>query len=222
MAKKTTQKYRKGRRVSKAYAKRYPHLAKTAQYLQVEERPVQFDPVEKKQSYVKWTVTARQRLHYYEQIIDIKKLTDRRIATVFAKEKVYKNIWENERGSIRITINGRVGSRQVKEVLHLGYMRGMWEHKHNGYAQFKDYLLSKVLSSLRRRGLRLSNPKESLERIRDLQRKVFTESKNLSSLPEWMLEKKLKSIREMNKLIRQQKKSTQLIGGTIRIEKLIP
>ena len=222
VAKKTTSKYRKGRRVSKKYAKRYPHLTKLIQYLQIEERPVRFDPVAKKQTYGDWTVTARQKLNYYEQILDLKKMTDRRIATVFAKEKVYKKIWDNERGAIRITVNGRVGVRRVKEVLHLGYLRGMWENKHNGYTEFKDYLLSKVLQSLRRRGLRLSNPKESLARIRDLQRKVSIETKNLSVVPEWMVEQTLKSIRAMNKLIRQQKKSSQLLGGTIRIEKLIP
>ena len=222
VAKKTTSKYRKGRRVSKAYAKRYPHLTKLVQYLQVEERPPRFDPVLRKQTYGDWIVTARQKLNYYEQIIELKKFTDRRVSTVFAKEKVYKKIWENERGSIRVTVNGRVGTRRVKEVLHLGYLRSMWENKHNGYTQFKDYLLSKVLSSLRRRGLRLSSPKESLERIRDLQRKVKIETHNLSVVPEWMVDQKLKSIKAMNKLIRQQKKSNQLLGGSIRIEKLIP
>lgn len=222
VAKKTTAKYKKGRRVSKAYAKRYPHLTKLHQYLQIEERPVRFEPVTKKQTYGDWAVTARQKLNYYEQILDLKKMTDRRVATVFAREKVYKKIWENERGAIRISINGKVGPRRVKEVLHLGYMRGMWENKHNGYAQFKDYLLSKVLEALRRRGIRLSNPKESLARIKDLQRKVKIETHNLSVVPEWMIEQKLKSIRAMNKLIRQQKKSAQLLGGTIRIEKLIP
>ena len=222
VAKKTTSKYRKGRRVSKKYAKRYPHLTKLNQYLQIEERPVRFDPVAKKQTYGDWIVTARQKLNYYEQILDLKKMSDRRVATVFAKEKVYKKIWENERGAVRITVNGRVGTRRVKEVLHLGYLRSMWENKHNGYAQFKDHLLSRVLQTLRRRGLRLSNPKESLARIRDLQRKVGIETHNLSVVPEWMVEQKLKSIRAMNKLIRQQKKSTQLLGGTIRIEKLIP
>lgn len=222
VAKKTTLKYKKGKRVSKAYASRYPHLTKLIQYLQIEERPVRFDPVAKKQTYGNWTVTARQRLNYYEQIIELKKMSDRRVATVFAKEKVYRNIWQNERGSIRVTVNGRVGSRRVKEVLHLGYLRSMWENKHNGYAQFKAYLLSKVLQTLRRRGLRLSNPKESLERLRDLQRKVSIETKNLSVVPEWMVEQKLKSIKALNALIRQQKKSSQLLGGTIRIEKLIP
>lgn len=222
VAKKTSAKYRKGKRVSKEYAKRYPHLIKRIQYLQVEERPVKFDAIAKKQTYGDWKVTARQKLNYYEQIIDLKKMSDRRVATVFAREKVYKKIWDNERGSIRITVNGRVGDRRVKQVLHLGYIRSMWENKHNGYAQFKDYLLSKVLETLRKRGLRLSNPKESLERVRDLQRKVISETKNLSSQPDWVIDSKLKSIKAMNRLIVQQKKSAQLLGGTIRIEKLVP
>lgn len=222
VAKKTTAKYKKGIRVSKEYASRYPHLVKSVQYLQVEERPPKFDPVLQKQAYGDWKVTARQKLNYYEQIIDLNKFTDRRVATVLANHKVYNKIWGNERGSIRITVNGRVGTRRIKEVLHIGYMRGLWETKHNGYSKFKDYILSKILDTLRRRGLRLSNPKESMGRIRDLQRKVATEAHNMTVQPEWMNEQSLKTIKSLNKLIRQQKKSTQLLGGSIRIEKLIP
>lgn len=221
-SKKTTKKYTKGRRVSAAYAKRYPHLVRQVQFLQIEQRQQKFDPKTKKQTYGKWVISSRQRLNYYEQILDVKKFSERSVRQTLARQRVFSQIWENSQGSIRVTVNGHVDGRRVKEVIHIGYLKRLWEGKHNGYSKFKDDLVNQILRALRKRGLRLSNPKESLRRLRDLHKRLMIESDNLSKTPDWMQHKILSNIKAISKSIRLQKRSRQLLGGTIRIEKLVP
>ena len=221
LAKKTTKKYKKGKQVSVAYAKRYPRLVKKIQVMLIEQRKVQYDPVLKHQTYGGWTIVAKQRLTHYEIILKLKSLKSRMVADQLARHKVYSSIWENDRGIVRITVNGASGGRRIKAVTHIGYMKRLWKEKHNGYEAFKDYLLNKILGMLRRRGLRLSNAKESLKRIAVLRRWRNQALDNLDHLPDWMKKDELSKVKSLTKLIQKQKTSKQITGGTIRIEKLI-
>lgn len=222
VAKKTTKKYKKGRLVSKAYAKRHPHLIKRTQWLEFEERQAKFDPVLKHQVYKGWKVTHRERLTMYEHILHLKKFSDRSLCDTFARGRIYSKIWQNTRGSIRVTINGLVLGRRVKEVLHIGYLRNLWEHKHNGYEKFKDYLTHKILNALRRRGLRLSNAKESQGRLVMLRKRRKTVEENLKVIPHWMRKDEKKKLASIVRSIHSQRLSSQITSATIRIEKLVP
>lgn len=222
VAKQTTKRYRKGKRVSQAYAKRYPHLVRKIEYMLYERREMKYDKELKHQTYTsKWILDARERLTHYEAILPISKLSDRRISTVFARHRIYHAIWQNTRGVIRVTISGNFDGRRIKEIIHIGYLKRLWEDKHNGYKKFKQDLLHKILNSLRRRRLRLSNPKESQARIKELQKKLQTEAHNLGVVPDWLVEQTQRKIKSLTRSIREQRRSHQLTGGTIRIEKLV-
>lgn len=214
--------YKKGTKVTEAYAKRYPHLVKTTEYMQIEERQPKWDPILKRQTYGDWKVTSKQKMHFYEKILSVKQISTRSIAELFARNRVYNSIWQNDKGTLRMTVNGMVDGRRVKEVVHLGYLKSVWEHKHNGYSEFKDYLVHKVLEALRRRKLRLSNPKESLERIKNLRSKLGTALDKLDQTPAQFKDGAQNEVKELKKLIRLQKQSEQLNQATIRIEKLVP
>lgn len=219
---KTTRKYKKGQRVSRDYAKRYPRLVKPQEWMQIQERQVKFDPKQRRQVYGKWKITSREKMNYYEKILDLKELTTRSVSDIFARNRVYSNIWENNKGTIRITVNGFADGKRVKEVVHIGYLKSVWYNRHNGYSEFKDYLVNKVLEALRRRRLRLSNPKESMGRIARLRRKVQQAYKRLESVPAWKHDDVAQEIKSLNKLIKTQKQTAQVTRSTIRIEKLVP
>jgi hypothetical protein len=161
-------------------------------------------------------------MHFYEKILSVKQISTRSIAELFARNRVYNSIWQNDKGTLRMTVNGMVDGRRVKEVVHLGYLKSVWEHKHNGYSEFKDYLVHKVLEALRRRKLRLSNPKESMERIKTLRSKLSTAFEKLERTPVQFQESPKNEVKELKKLIRLQKQSAQVTHATIRIEKLVP
>jgi len=205
-----------------SYAKRYPRCVKKVQYIQIEERAVLFDPVLKKQTYGDWRVTSRERLSFYEKILNVKELTSRHVRLVLGQNRIFSNIWQNDKGVIRVTVNGHVEGRHVKNVAHIGYLKSLWAHKHEGYSQFKDYVVNKILQSLRRSHLRLSNAEESRMRLVDLHARLKDAYERLDSSPSWNKESIQEGIQEIKKLIRQQKKARQLTGGTIRIEKLVP
>lgn len=219
--KQTTKRYRKGKKVPAAYAKRYPHLVRKLEYMQYEQRELKYDRELKHQIYGKWVKTARERLTHYEAILPLTKMSDRRISTALARNKVYHNIWQNVRGVIRVTVSGNFDGRRIKEIIHIGYLKRLWADKHNGYKRFKEDILHKILNALRRRRLRLSNPKESRQRIKDLQSKLATASHNLTVVPDWMQDQQLRKIKSLTRSIREQRRSHQIIGGTIRIEKLV-
>jgi len=222
IAKKTTKKYKKGRKVSKVYAKRYPKLVAKAQYLQFEERQAKYDPILKHQVYKDWKVTAKERLTKYEHILNLNKFSNRSLQETFAKGRVYSKIWQNNRGSVRVTVNGMVEGRRVKEVLHIGYLKSLWAHKHNGYEKFKTFLVNKVLNALRRRGLRLSNTKESQKRLTDLRRRRGIIEDNLEVMPHWLRKEEGKKLNSVIKSIHSQRLTRQVTNATIRIEKLVP
>ena len=217
----TVKTYKQGLRVSEKFALKHPEKVKSTEYMEIEERQVQYDPVTRRQTYGKWRVTSRQKMNFYEQILPVKDLSDRHIRTVFAKNRIFSNIWANHKGMIRISVNGHVDGRRVKNVAHIGYLKSVWEAKHNGYEQFKDYVVNKILQSLRRANLRLSNPKESQARLVDLFKKRKDALYRLGSAPPWKHDDIAKELKEIQKLIKQQKQSRQIKGGMIRIEKLV-
>lgn len=217
----TVKTYKQGLRVSEKFALKHPEKVKSMEYMEIEERQVQYDPVTRRQTYGKWRVTSRQKMNFYEQILPVKDLSNRHIRTVFAQNRIFSNIWANHKGMIRISVNGHVDGRRVKNVAHIGYLKSVWETKHNGYEQFKDYVVNKVLQSLRRANLRLSNPKESQARLVDLFKKRKDALYRLESAPSWKHEDITKELKEIQKLIKLQKQSRQIKGGMIRIEKLV-
>lgn len=208
--------------VSAAFARHHRSQVKQIQYIQIEERQVVFDPVLRKQTYGDWRMTSRERLNYYERILSMKELTSRHIRSVLSANRIFSNIWQNHKGVIRVTVNGFVGGEHVKDVAHIGYLKSVWTGKHNGYSRFKDYVVNKILQSLRRHRLRVSNPEESKMRLVDLHRKLKDAYTRLDSAPSWNKATIEHSVKEIKKLIRQQKQTRQLTGGTIRIEKLVP
>lgn len=213
--------YKQGSRTSEKFAKKHPDKVKTTEYMEIEERQPRYDPHTRKQTYGPWKVTNRKKMNFYEQILPMKDLSSRHIRTTFARNRIFSNIWENHKGMIRISINGHAEGRRVKEVVHVGYLKSVWEGRHNGYSEFKDYLVNKILQALRRKHLRLSNPKESQARIVDLFKKRKEAIRRIKTATYLSLDAAEQSLQEINKLIKQQKQTRQIKGGTIRIEKLV-
>lgn len=174
------------------------------------------------------------RLTQTESILKLSSFKDRRVRQTLADKKVFSKLWDDfhvpddiqRRGSVRISISGTVEGRRVKEIIHLPFLRSVFSESYrnedNAKEGFKDYLVGAILTNLRRRGLRISNPIESAKRINDL-------TKNRQGMLNMLeLETKdakkggwLERIKWASDSIRLQKKSKQLRGATIRVEKLI-
>lgn len=179
-------------------------------------------------------ISYAARLTTVEKILPMKSFSDRKVRQTLAQQQVYKKMWDDfkvegdiqRRGAIRMTISGYAEGRRVKEIIHLGFHRQHWLEGYgrsaDAYEGFKDWLVGAVLSNLRRRGLRLSNPKESARRINDLSknRQGMLSMMEMETKPEkrggW-----LERIKWATDAIRQQKKSRQVTQATIKIEKLI-
>lgn len=221
VAKKTTAKYKKGQRVSEAYAKRYPKLTVKQQWMKLENRKLVWDAVTRKQQYGDWQTVAKDRLTMQEIILRPQSFDNRSVYETFAKKRIYQKLWINEKGNIRVTINGSREGQRIKEVVHLGFLKHEWSKLHNGYAQFKEWLVGSILSNLKRRGLRLSNPKESRERLVRLKQKLRRETSMLPHVPEYAHHNQVAKIEAIARSIRKQELSRQLHQPTIRIEKLV-
>ena len=213
--------YKKGTPVSVKFAEKYPNDVRKQEWMVIQERQPQYDPVMKRQVYGAWKITSRQKMNFYEQILPVKNLSSRHIRITFARNRVFNNIWQNHKGIIRMTINGMSDGRRVKDVVHIGYLKSVWEHKHNGYEQFKNYVVNKVLQGLRRHHLRLSNQKESQDRLIDLRRKLKDAYDRFDNAAGSKRSHIQSAIKELKKLIVLQKQSRQVTGATIRIEKLV-
>lgn len=216
-----THQYKKGTKVSSKFAAKHPEHVLKQEWMVIQERQPIYDPYLRKQTYGDWKITSKQKMNFYEQILPVKSLTGRHIRSVFARQRVFSNIWQNHKGIIRMSINGMADGNRVKDVVHIGYLKSVWEHKHNGYEQFKNYVVNKVLQGLRRHHLRLSNPKESQERLLDLRRKLKEAYERYDAAHTSKRSHIQQSIKELKKLIKQQKQTRQITGGTIRIEKLV-
>lgn len=220
-AKKTTKKYRKGQQVSQAYAKRYRKLVRREEWQTFAQQKVRWDPKTKTQTLGDWKVTSRVKLVKEEKILSLRQFTQGSVEQTFARQKVYQKLWENDRGDIRVTVNGMVEGKRVREVVHLGFLKSAWKHQHNGYEKFKRFLVGSVLSNLRQRGVRLSDPRHSQERIERLRQRLVTESAAMERLPDWLHGAQANKVKAIARDIQKQKRSRQLRGATIRIEKLV-
>ena len=220
-AKKTTSKIRKGQLVSEAYAKRYPRLVAKEKWLYLHTLRSGFDRKTKKET-TWWAITGKSKLIETERIIPITAVDDRHIRRTLGAHKVFQKLWENERGEMRFTISGIAGGRRIKEVIHAGYLRKSWEDQHNGKERFKEHVVGLILSNLRRRGLRLSNPKESAERIKTLvgKRDTYLQLYEMETNREKM-GGLMEQVKWATDALKAQKKSKMLTRATIRIEKMV-
>lgn len=177
------------------------------------------------------------RLTKTEKILKLSTLDDRWVSKTLAKHRVYKSLVENWGGEIRITVNGHSQGRRIKKVIHLAYHRGLWglggprlpgetftqwaKLNQDKYDHFKQWVLGSILSSLRRQGLRVSNPKESAGRLRTLNQKRLDLVDALDGVkPGAVRGGLLERIAWATDAIATQKKLKQLNGVTMRIEKL--
>jgi hypothetical protein len=218
---KTTKRYHKGRRVSAAYAKRYPHLVKKTEWVEIFERSIKFDPVKKRQVYGGWKIRSREKMNFFEKILPLKSITTRSVSDLLARNKVYSNIWQNNKGVIRITIEGIARGKRIKEVVHVGYLKSMWYGMREGYSKFKRYLVHKILQALGKRRLRISNSKESLERVHSLHRMANMAKDKLEYASSSEAVSLKKEVKGLTRLIKEQKQKEQIIRATLRIEKLV-
>lgn len=179
-------------------------------------------------------ISYAARLTTVEKILPVKNFAERKVRQTLANHRVFKKLWDDfrvegdiqRRGGIRMTVGGYVEGRRVKSVIHLGFHRQHWIEKFRNEAaafeDFKNWIVGSILSNLRRRGLRISNPIESARRVNDLtkNRQGMIGAMELEEKPEkrggW-----LERIKWATDAIRQQKKSKQLQGATIRLEKLV-
>ena len=174
------------------------------------------------------------RLPTVEKILTVSSFHDRHIRRTLGAHRVYKKLWDDfrtpgdiqRRGGIRISVSGDVEGRRMKEIIHLPFMRSVWQQGFSSEAKaeegFKEWLVGSVLSNLRRRGVRLSNPVESAARIGELtkNRQGMLNMLEMEDKPEkrggW-----IERVKWATDAIRQQKKLKQLKKATIRIEKLV-
>jgi hypothetical protein len=171
-----------------------------------------------------------------EKVLPLSGFTNRHIRETFNKQEVFRKIWDNWGGIIRVIVSGTIpdprveGGRRVREIIHLGYHKEHWElqtYQHgarrriSGRELFRRWLVSSISSNLRRRGLRLSNPKESQQR----EFKLRQELNALQGMTEFVHSSKMgghiQQIKWKAEAIKKQRKLQQLRGATIRIEKLV-
>lgn len=159
------------------------------------------------------------RLSTVEKIIPLSSFSARKVRQTLANKQVYKKLWLNWGGEIRITVGGYVGGRKVKKIIHLAFQRNHW----NGmYEEFKDWLTASIVSNLRRAGLRLSNQKESERAIADMRRNR-TGMMQMMEFAKTQQQKAdiLKRIQWASEGISKRKKTKQIQGAFIKIEKLV-
>lgn len=173
------------------------------------------------------------RLTRQEAILKPSSLKQRHIRRTLGQHRVFNTLYEDfqtpgdiqRRGAIRVSIGGVVDGRKIKEVIHLGFHRTVWQsgfrNEEEAKEGFKDWLTAAILINLRRRGLRVSDPKESAGRVHDL-------SKNRAGMVELLEftkpEKRgalMEQIKWATDAMIKQKKSRQLRGVSIRVEKLV-
>lgn len=175
-------------------------------------------------------IQLKYKMTEVEHILPVTSFSDRDIRATFNKEEVFRNIWNNWGGIIRISVSGSVDDgRRVKEIIHLAYHKEHWESQERGRGKrklsgrelFRRWLVSSVSTNLRRRGLRLSNPKESQGRIF----RLHNELQALQGMTEFMKPSEMaghvNQIKWKADAIQKQRKTKQLRGATIRIQKLV-
>lgn len=179
-------------------------------------------------------IVYTSKLTTIETILPLKGFHDRHLRQSLGRHGVFKKLFDDfhkkgtlqRRGSIRITIGGMVEGKRLKQVTHLAFSRKHWLEgfgsEERAYEEFKDWMIGSILANLRRRDLRLSNPKESLGRVKALTKKRADELHRLdfedNAQDRAGLEQQIKWD---TAAIRKQKKSKQLTRAFIKIEKLV-
>lgn len=179
-------------------------------------------------------IAYRSRLTQVESIVPLSSLSARHVRLTLGRRGVFKKLFDdfhvpgslNRRGSIRITLAGFVDNKRVRQITHLAFSRIHWLEsfgsEEHAYEEFKNWIVGNILANLRRRDLRLSNPKESLKRISWLKksREMSTQLLDVEDDPVKRagLEEQIKW---QGRAIRKQKKSKQMTQAFLRLEKLI-
>lgn len=174
------------------------------------------------------------RLTRTEAIVRTSTIKDRKVRQTLANHRVFKKLWDDfevqgdiqRRGSIRIAVSGNCQGRRVKHIIHLAFVRSHWigqfHSEARAYEEFKHWLTAAILSNLRRRKLRVSNPIESAGRVNDLTK---NRQGMLNMLDMETREAKkggwMERITWATKAIAAQKKTRQLTQATMKIDKLI-
>jgi hypothetical protein len=178
-------------------------------------------------------IQLQHKMTEVEKILPLSSFSERHIRDTFNKQEVFRNLWANWGGIIRIVVSGTVDDgRRVKEIIHLGYHKEHWESQERGRGKrkmsgrelFRRWLVSSVATNLRRRGLRLSNPKESQERITRLRQdlmKLQGQTEYVGYMHPEKMGGHVQQIIWKARAIKQQQRTKQLRGATLRIEKLV-
>lgn len=181
-------------------------------------------------------IAYQARLTQEEKILPASAFRSRRVFETLGRKRVFSKLYDDfeapsgkdvqRRGAMRITVSGHAQGRRIKEVFHLPFHRMIWEgrfaNQQRAYAEFKRWIVASVLTNLKRRGLRISNPKESQGRIEGLRHDRMMQQQLLEvEMKPKERAKILQRIDWHSKEIARQKKTRQLTQATIRIEKLI-
>lgn len=179
-------------------------------------------------------IAYRSRLTQVESIVPLSALSARHVRLTLGRRGVFKKLFDdfhvpgslNRRGSIRITLAGIVGGKKVRQITHLAFSRIHWLEgfgsEEHAFEEFKNWIVGNILANLRRRDIRLSNPKESAGRIKGLRakRQAALESLEYENSPQEIagLEEQVKWV---GRAIRKQKKSKQMTRAFLKLEKLV-
>lgn len=178
-------------------------------------------------------IAYTSRLTRQETILRSSNVKGRHVRRTLADHRVFNSLYEDfetpgdaqRRGAVRVVVSGSVDGRRIRETIHLGFQKTVWEMRFRDHDKakegFKDWLTGAILTNLRRRGLRVSDPKESVDRIRELTKNRagmvemldFTKPKERGAL--------IERIKWATDAIAKQKKSRQLRGATIKVDKLV-
>jgi hypothetical protein len=201
--------------------KRYKRRPKRERWLYV----LDIEPLKKrgglKVGTTRHRIQQKVQLREEEKIIPAYSFEERSIRDTLYKYKVFPALWSNWGGTIRLTVNGWQGDRRIKEIIHLAYHKEHWEKQEQGYHRFRQWIVAAIASNLRRRGLRLSNPKESQGRIDGLRQELNTLQRLTEYVPPERMGAHVNQVKWKAEAIQKQKRTKQLTQATIRIEKLV-
>lgn len=179
-------------------------------------------------------IAYRSRLTQVESIVPLSALSARHVRLTLGRRGVFKRLFDdfhvpgslNRRGSIRITLAGIVAGKKVRQVTHLAFSRIHWLEsfgsEEHAYEEFKNWIVGNILANLRRRDLRLSNPKESAKRITWL-KQSRKNSLNLLDVESDPVKRAglEEQIKWQGRAIRKQGKSKQMTRAFLKLEKLV-
>lgn len=179
-------------------------------------------------------VAYTSRLTQVESIVPLSALSARHIRLTLGRRGVFKKLFDdfhvpgslNRRGSIRITLAGVVDGKRVRQITHLAFSRIHWLEsfgsEEHAFEEFKNWIVGNILANLRRRDLRLSNPKESAGRIKNLRakRQAALDALEYENSPSEIAGYE-EQVKWVGRAIKKQKKSRQMTRAFLKLEKLV-